>query len=272
MQPTVPKINTDGISDEEKATPKFQSFYQGMMAKLSQPEFIPALCAHEAAHLFFLAAMGMTEYDPHPASIRYDPAIDDYVGDMAGVKPIEPSPWQKDKFQEWFTLLGCALAAGGVVARKLDPTTDGGDEDDWNRFKALCGLLNQTNPTMHINFEEAWMGAQIRFKVQMDEPVAQRARHREMDSTLRCRIAGCDDYPAVGQHILAELPVQHQLIAARLGHLRRGGQFIKKEDAFACGGEKLGRHPFRLIRCNSREAAQINRVKLHGPYVEKVIV
>jgi hypothetical protein len=73
MQPTIPKINTDGISDEEKATPKFQSFYQGMMAQLSKPGFIPVLCAHEAAHLIYFAAMGMTEYDPHPACIRYDP-------------------------------------------------------------------------------------------------------------------------------------------------------------------------------------------------------
>jgi hypothetical protein len=170
MQPTIPKINTDGISDEEKATPKFQSFYQGMMAQLSKPGFIPVLCAHEAAHLIYFAAMGMTEYDPHPACIRYDPAIDDYTGDMAGVKLIEPSAWQEGKFWEWFSLFGRALAAGGVVARKLDPSTDGGDEDDRNRFKALCDLLNQSDPKLQLNFEELWKKARQLVSEEISNP------------------------------------------------------------------------------------------------------
>jgi hypothetical protein len=121
MQYTVPTINTDGISEQEKALPKFQSFYREMMAQLSRPGFIPVLCAHEAAHLFYLTMAGLSEYDPHPASIHYDPKIDDYVGDMAGVKAKDLPPWQKGKFWEWFSLIGRALAAGGVVARKLDP-------------------------------------------------------------------------------------------------------------------------------------------------------
>ena len=113
---------------------------------------------------------------------------------------------------------------------------------------------------------------EIRFKVQMHEPVAQRSRHGEMDATLRCWIAGGDDNPAIGQHILAELPVQHQLIAACLGHLRRRCQLIEKENAFAGGGEKLGRDPFGLVFGDPRQTPKIDRVELHGPHVEKVVV
>jgi hypothetical protein len=39
--------------------------------------------------------------------------------------------------------------------------------------------------------------------------------------------------PLIGQHILAELSVQHQLVAACLGHLRCRCQLIEKEDALA---------------------------------------
>jgi hypothetical protein len=113
---------------------------------------------------------------------------------------------------------------------------------------------------------------EIRFKVQMNESVAQWPRHGEVNATLGGRIPGCDDNPAIGQHILAELPVQYQLIAARLGHLRRRGQLIEKEDAFACGGKELGRHPFGLVLGDPRQTPEIDRVELHGPHIEKVVV
>ena len=82
----------------------------------------------------------------------------------------------------------------------------------------------------------------------MHETVAQRTRHGEVNATLGGRIAGGDDNPAIGQRIFAELPVEHQLVATRLGHLRCGRQFIEKEDAFPGRREKLRRHPFCLIR------------------------
>jgi hypothetical protein len=155
-----PTINTDGISDQEKAAAKFQIVYQGMMAQLSRPGFIPILCAHEAAHLVYFTMAGLKEYDPHPASIRYDPTIDDYVGDLAGVKLLDLPPWVEGKFWEWFGLVAKAHAAGGVVARKLDPSTDGGDKDDRSRFKDLCDHLNGETPKLLISFEEVWKRAQ----------------------------------------------------------------------------------------------------------------
>jgi hypothetical protein len=112
----------------------------------------------------------------------------------------------------------------------------------------------------------------IRFKVQMHKSVAQRPRHREMNAALGGWISCRNDNPAVGQYILAELAIKHQLIAARLGHLWRRGQLIKEEDALACGREKLGRDPFGLMFGDPRQTPEIDRVKLHGPHVEKVVV
>jgi hypothetical protein len=170
MPDAIPTIDTEGISDVEKATAKFQFVYQGMLAQLRQPGFVSVLCAHEAAHLFYFALLGATEYDPHPARIRYDQKIGDYVGDLAGVQLLKPPTiWQKGKFQEWLGLLARAHAAGGVVARKLSPSEDGGDADDKERFKRLCDDLNQ-DPNASIIFEEVWEWAQVAVAEDLKKP------------------------------------------------------------------------------------------------------
>jgi hypothetical protein len=81
---------------------------------------------------------------------------------------------------------------------------------------------------------------QVGFEFEMDKTIAQRPRHREMHATLRGRIAGGDDHPPVGQHVLAQFAVEHQLVAAGLRHLRRRGQLIEKENAFPSVGRNLG--------------------------------
>ena len=113
---------------------------------------------------------------------------------------------------------------------------------------------------------------EIRLKVQMNEPVAQRPWHGKMDTALGSWITGGDDNPPFGQQVFAEFPVEHQLITTGLGHLRRGGQLVEKENALAGIGEKLGGNPFRLILDNSGQSPEIDRVKLHGAHIEKVIV
>jgi hypothetical protein len=68
-------IITEGISDQQKATAKFQFTYRGMMAQLSSPGFMPVLCAHEAAHLVYFGFAGVTNYKAFPARITYDPLM-----------------------------------------------------------------------------------------------------------------------------------------------------------------------------------------------------
>ena len=74
----------------------------------------------------------------------------------------------------------------------------------------------------------------------------------------------------IGQLVLAQLSVEDQLVAAGLGHLRRGSQFIEKENALSVDRQEPGRNPFGAIRRNARKAAQIDRIELHGPDVEKL--
>ena len=82
--------------------------------------------------------------------------------------------------------------------------------------------------------------AQVGFEFEMDETIAQRPRHREMHAALRCRIAGGDDDPPIGEHVFAQFAVENELVAASLGHLRRRGQLVQKENALAVVGRNLG--------------------------------
>jgi hypothetical protein len=152
-------VSTDGISDIEKATLKFQSAYKAMMAQLTAPGFIPVLCAHEAAHVIYFALAGMKNFDPKPAAIYYDPSIDNYAGRLAAIQILDLPIWTPGKFWEWFPRIAQAHAAGGVVARQLMPTSDGGDRDDKDRFEILCNKLN-SDPNVSINVEEQWRNAQ----------------------------------------------------------------------------------------------------------------
>jgi hypothetical protein len=161
-------IKTDGISAQQKGTIKFQTAFQDMLAQLSAPGFIPVLCAHEAAHLVFFTIAGMKNYEPCPATIRYDPTIDDYAGHLAGIQPLDLPQWTPGDFWSWFLKVACGHVAGGVVARRLLPSSDGGDQDDRERFEHLCDMLNQ-DPNVKVNFAEWWKRAQDTVAKMLDE-------------------------------------------------------------------------------------------------------
>lgn len=161
-------INTEGISDEQKATAKFQSAYDDMLEQLNAPGFIPVLCAHEAAHVVFFAIAGLKEYDPYPARITYDPTIDDYSGSLAAIQLLDLPHWTEGDFWTWFLRVACGHAAGGVVARRLLPSSDGGDQDDKERFERLCEMFNQ-DPKVRMDFEEWWKKAQSTVTEMLDK-------------------------------------------------------------------------------------------------------
>lgn len=168
-------INTDGITDEQKTTEKFNSAYREMMAELMRPGFIPVLCAHEAAHTIYFNQLGITEFEPLPPRLRYSPEIDDYVGHLAAMQNKgEMRMWEEGKFWDWFIIVACAHAAGGVVARKLMPSSDGGDQDDKDRFKKLCDKFNE-DPKVKIDFDQWWEAGQKQVAEHLKAPEAMKA-------------------------------------------------------------------------------------------------
>jgi len=162
-------INTDGISDEEKVTPKFQSAYRDMLAQLSAPGFADVLCAHEAAHAVYFTVAGMKQFEALPSQLRFDPVVGDYVGHLAAIQLLDLPPWTPGKFYEWFSRIACGHAAGGVMARKLMPSSDGGDSNDKDRFKKLCEELNK-DPNVHLVWQDWWKQAQDAVAKDLEDP------------------------------------------------------------------------------------------------------
>lgn len=158
-------INTDGISDAQKATAKFKSAYRDMLTQLSSPGFACVLSCHEAAHLFYFMIAGTKNYEAFPARLSYSPLIGDYSGSMASVQVLDMTPPTEGKVGEWLSGIARALAAGGVVARRLMsskvgpwPDGTGGDQDDKEYLQNICGKFNSAGNS--INSENLWKWAQ----------------------------------------------------------------------------------------------------------------
>jgi hypothetical protein len=163
-------INTEGITEQQKTTAKFQSFYQGVLSQLNVPGFIDVLCAHEAAHVFYFILAGSTQFEPHQTTISYDPKIDDYVSNLAGIQLLDLTMWTQGDFWPWLHKIACAHACGGVVARKLMPSSEGGDQDDKDRFKQLCDQIGRIDPGVKIDFEPWWKQGQQTVSEMIEKP------------------------------------------------------------------------------------------------------
>jgi hypothetical protein len=155
IEPRKVTINIDGITDEQKCSGKFQFAYQDMHRRLTAPQFAHVLSCHEAAHLFYFRMIGMRNLKATPARLQYDPVMDEYFGSLASVQILDPVPRVSslNEFEELLRRIARAFAAGGVVSRKLMASMDvdswrhgmdttGGDQNDKERFVALCRALN----------------------------------------------------------------------------------------------------------------------------------
>jgi hypothetical protein len=172
IKPHKVTINTDSITDEQKRSVKFQSAYQDMHRQLTAPQFAHVLSCHEAAHLFYFRIIGMRSHTVTPARLQYDPVMDDYLGILASVQILDPPPRAstQNEFEELLSRIARALAAGGVVSRKLMASMDvglwghrmdttGGDQNDKERFVALCQALS-TRAKFSVDAETLWKNAQ----------------------------------------------------------------------------------------------------------------
>jgi hypothetical protein len=172
IKPRTVTINTDGITDEQKRSGKFQSACQDMHRQLTVPQFAHVLSCHEAAHLFHFKMVGMRSHKATPARLQYDPVMDNYFESLASVQILDSLPRvsTQNEFEELLARIARALAAGGVVSRKLMASmevgswghgmdTTGGDQNDKERFVALCRAVD-TSAKVSVDAETSWKNAQ----------------------------------------------------------------------------------------------------------------
>jgi hypothetical protein len=71
-------------------------------------------------------------------------------------------------FVTWFTKMTHAKVAGGVVGRKLFPSSDGGDQGDKREFEKFCADLKLQYPNLQIDIEERWRQARAEVEEQVE--------------------------------------------------------------------------------------------------------
>jgi hypothetical protein len=114
----------------------------------------------------------MRSHKARSARLQYDPVMDNYFGSLASVQILDSVPRvsTQNEFQELLARIARALAAGGVVSRKLMASMDvgswghgmdttGGDQNDKERFVALCRALN-ASAKVSVDAETSWKNAQ----------------------------------------------------------------------------------------------------------------
>jgi hypothetical protein len=87
-------------------------------------------------------------------------------------------PWVEGNFWEWLFNVARGHAAGGVVTRKLMPTSDGGDSDDKDRFRKLCDKFNE-DPNVKVDFDYWWKLAQDAVSKDLENPEAMKSILKE---------------------------------------------------------------------------------------------
>ena len=146
-------IDTPGITEEQKSTPKFQQALAELVAQLSDPNFVDATCWHEAAHVVYLKTLGI-EVDYIKPHIRYVPEDGDYELCSAAIKARRrgiPLPGRKQIIawlDEYLVSIACALAAGGVAECKRSemlgmPSLSALDGGDRRQFVELCDTIDR---------------------------------------------------------------------------------------------------------------------------------
>ena len=164
-------IDTTSIPDELRSTEEFRSTYADMLVKLNAPGFIEALCAHEAAHVFYYELISPIVYEPLKPELRYDGQARRYEGHFAALNVIEYPMFLGGSVQDfvtWFGKMMQAKVAGGVVGRKLFPSSDGGDVGDKRECEKFCDDLRRQYPNLQIDVEERWRQARATVEGQIE--------------------------------------------------------------------------------------------------------
>ena len=83
---------------------------------------------------------------------------------------------------------------------------------------------------------------EVRTHVDVDEAVGDRGRHAVGDTLVGFAVTGRDDHAVLGNVVLAQLAVQHQLVRAGLHGRRRSVEFVEQDEDL---GVRITRQAFR---------------------------
>jgi hypothetical protein len=144
--------------------PDLAGTLQDIQDKLSDPQFVKAICIHEAAHAVYWAQLGRDTTPDYTVRVRRHPDAGCVI-EYAAVVLVNPA-----EQREW-TALGVAKAhaAGGAVTEILVPGYDRGDSEDFNCFQK--DILAVTLATLD-DLEKVWETARQEIIAELQNPAS----------------------------------------------------------------------------------------------------
>jgi hypothetical protein len=184
-------IDTSSLTDEQKASAEFAFHHQRMMDRLTTPDFIDALCVHEAAHVVYNERRGFCSYNALKTRITCDIQSGIWGGQFGAIELHEPFCWDgsPNTFEQWLMEDAQAGAAGSVTAQKLYPALDDyGEEGDRRKFIALCEQLKEHPYAPRVHVDMFWAVAKDIVRRQLDSEPTLMQRIRDKAIELRPRL------------------------------------------------------------------------------------
>lgn len=126
-----------------------------MYARISDSDWVRAICVHEAVHVFYNKQFGATDFDYYGPRLDYIRETDDFDGHYAAIqaKPYEKRPMT---FAEGLELEARLAASGSVCAAKMPNIEDHGKGNDYSKFEEMCDGLNARYPALKLNAQARW--------------------------------------------------------------------------------------------------------------------
>jgi len=179
-------IDTSSIPKELRSSREFSHHFLKMSDQLALPGFIEALCAHEAAHVYFYELIAPIIWEPIKTKLWYDSKARRYEGYFAAVNILEYPLFlggDLNALAEWIDRMVQAKVAGSVVARHLLPSCDGGEQGDRREFDKFCDDVQHQYAGLQIDREQSWNRARsiVEHRIRTDPHILEEIKTKSIE-------------------------------------------------------------------------------------------
>ena len=157
------RINTSQILLAKTSDRRFIERFDEAQRTLSNPDFVRAVCIHEAAHQIYWARIGIETTPNYNVELQYDSHTDKFIIIYASMVLISDSAG----LETTVSALAQAHASGGAAVEALTLSeAEYGDEADFNSF---CSDLKVGVLSHRVDFQKEWMTARDAVKRELQD-------------------------------------------------------------------------------------------------------
>ena len=169
-----------------------------LVSRISDSDWVRAICIHEAAHIFYFRQFGATEFIYYGPRMDYIRATAAYDVQYAAVGP-EPYTKKQMTFAEALDLEARLAVSGSVAAAAFTDLNDDGADDDFNKLEGTCDQLNINNHGPKFDAQALWEKARSEVEADFKSPENRVAIIDEAEK-VRLRVFPWATLPIVDLH------------------------------------------------------------------------